>query len=289
MRVLLCEPKHFRINWEDAKINPWMRTGKQPDLSLAFRQYRKWEDLLSTLGVEILKIGPRQGLGDQVFTANVAWGTNLRGTKQKVFVMANFAHPHRRQEAELAAKWFAQHHMNVYFLETAGGFEGQGDLITTKRQYIYCRGRRNSLEAMEEIERVFKLDRPVITLELKDPRFYHGDLCLRYSIHRDAILFYPGAFTDDSLRKIAALKVRRLKEAREEFVVQDLGEQGRNFPLNGCYIGKVETFPWNEEAAGFPPAIRNWIEDDGGEVALLDFSQFGLSGAGHRCVTLFLD
>lgn len=279
----MCPPHYYAIQWQDPALNPWMNQDCQPDMGLAKNQYEGLKRLYRKLGVSVFELEPRQELGDQVFTANVAWGVD------RTFIMANLKPERRRPEAGLAGLWFVENRFNVHFLPEHIYFEGQGDIITTKEAYLYCYGIRNSLEAAEEIERLFKFKKPILPLKLKDPRAYHGDLSLRYSKHRDAVLFYPGAFDNDSIRRIEKLKVKSIKAVGDDFIVQEVRDGGRNFPLNGCYIGNVETFPWNDSCGEFPREIRSWVEAGGGEVALLDFSQFGLSGAGHRCVTLFLD
>ena len=288
----MCWPTNFSNNWEDPKLNPWMKLVRQPDVGIAMGQFGKLYHLYQYLKVKIYALPPEPSLGDQTFTANLAWGVPVwseESAVRRMFVMANMAPEHRRPEVKIAARWFADNRFNTYFLPEEIGFEGQGDIITTKNAYLYCYGIRNSLKAMEEIKKVFNLKKKVIPLKLKSSSFYHGDVCLRYSRKRDAILFHPNAFDEEGVRSIENLNARKIKEVNEKFVVQELGSKGRNFPLNGCYIDSVETFPWNDEVEEFPRSIRSWIESDGGEVVTLDFSQFGLSGAGHRCVTLFLD
>jgi len=297
LAALMCPPTYYGIHWQDPTKNPWMDRNQQPDKRLAFKQWGQLVSLLQRLlgpkNIHFLspQARPKPGLGDQVFTANVAGLLELR-SGYKIFIKANFAPKERKPESEIAASWLWKHGYNVYRLPDHLIFEGQGDIITTQEAYLYCYGIRNSAEAMEEIERSFRLAKPVIYLRLTDPRFYHGDLAIRYSRYRNALLFYPGAFDEQSIRSIENLKAKK-KEVEEKWLVQEIEKDGkmwgRNFLLNGCYIGKVETFPWNEAEGEFPRSIRNWVEAGGGEIVTIDFSQFGLSGAGHRCVTLFLN
>lgn len=293
LRVLMCRPEYYGINWQDPEKNPWMNINEQPDRTTARMQWTRlvglFQNLLGERDTHFLP--PQPELGDQVFKANVSALFETQSGR-KVFVKANLAPKERRPESKIAAKWLLDQGFNMYNLPEHLIFEGQGDVITTKEAYLYCYGIRNSREAMEEIEKTFNLSKPVIYLKLVDPRFYHGDTAIRYSRFRDAVLFYPGAFDAESIRAIENLRAKK-KEMREQWLVQVIERGGkffgRNFPLNGCYIGKIETFPWNEFYGEFPPELRGWVEEDGGEVALIDYSQFGLSGAGHRCTVLFLD
>ena len=293
LQTLMCKPDYYGINWQDPKKNPWMNKDQQPDRMWVMLQWTNLVGLLQNLFGEsnVNFLPPQPGLGDQVFTCNDAGLFELESGR-KVFVKANPAPEERKPESEIAAQWLRERGCNVYTLPEHLIFEGQGDIITTKEAYLYCYGIRNSRETMEEIEKTFKLSKPVIYLELVDPHFYHGDMAIRYSRFRDAVLFYPGAFSAESMRRIENLRAHK-KEMREQWLVQEIERNGklfgRNFPLNGCYIGRVETFPWNEFYGEFPRELRSWVESGGCEVKPIDYSQFGLSGAGHRCTVLFLD
>lgn len=290
MPALMCDPGHYRINWEDPEKNPWMKKNQQPRADLAHIQWRRLVSLVNRLGVTVYVLKSRLGLGDQVFTANGAALFKLNGGST-VFVKANLAHEHRKPESRLIAEWLFAHGFNVFHLSGHLTFEGQGDIITTKEAHLYFYGIRNSLEAAEEIARAFRLQKPIIPIRLTGSAIYHGDLCVRYSAYRDAILFYPGGMDDEGIRQIERLKTKK-KEIPERHLVQTIEQGGRligrNFPMNGCYVGKYELFPWHDGYGEFPRDIRDWIETDGGEVITLDYSQFGLSGAGPRCTMLFL-
>lgn len=291
MRALVCSPVNYRINWEDPKKNPWMKEDQQPDPALALVQWAKFRSLLTRLGVHVYNLRPRHSLGDQVFTANGAGLFELK-SGIKVFVKANLAPAHREPESFLIAKWLCKRGFFVFNLPSHIIFEGQGDIITTKEAHLYFYGIRNSLDAVEEIARIGNLRKPIIPIRLTDPELYHGDLCARYAAYRDAILFYPGGIDNEGIRSIERLKAKK-KEMPKRYLIQEIECNkkfiGRNFPMNGCYVGRVEIFPWNNYYGAFPQDLRSWIEKDGGEVVTLDYSQYGISGAGLHCTVLFLD
>lgn len=291
MRALMCPPDNYRINWADSKQNPWMNKNQQPDRILAEMQWRKFRYLLKRLGVTVFPLPTQRGLGDQMFVANGAALFKLENGSV-VFVKANLAPEHRKPESRLIAEWLFARGFNVFNIPDYLTFEGQGDIITTKEAYLYFYGIRNTLEAAEYIERAFRLQKPIIPIRLTDSRFYHGDLCARYAAYRDAILFYPGGIDADGIRQIERLKSKK-KEMSERYLVQATEQRGkvigRNFPLNGCYVGKHEIFPWDETLEEFPREIKEWVEKDGGEVVTLNYSEMGLSGAGPRCTVLFLE
>jgi len=289
IKALMCEPRYYKVGWEGPE-NPWLNMDMQPDRKLAYRQWKKFRDFLESLGVEIYLLGPKPGLGDQVFTANVAWGM------KNAFIMANFAPTYRRPETEIAVRWFIENRYHLWdgdlclkFLPEDVFFEGQGNMITTKHAYLYCHGHRNSVRAKKEIEKTFNLRKPVVVLKLIDPEFYDGDLAIRYFPHRDGIMFCPEAFDDESIDYIERkLRAKNKKAVSKKFAIQILGEEGRNFTLNGCYIDKVVTFPWKGTRKSFPKDILSWCEADGGEIWLSNFSQLGISGGGQNCVVNFL-
>ncbi|MEK7090429.1 MAG: hypothetical protein AAB930_02485 [Patescibacteria group bacterium] len=287
-KVLMCisPPK---INWEDPTKNPHMQMANQPDAGRALSQLGKLLHHYDYFGVEVDYLDPNRSLGDQVFTANLAYG--LEGT----FVMANMSVNHRKPEVPIASRWLVEHRYNVCFLpefDKSGNpiyYEGQANFVTTATEHFYGYGIRNSLEAVEETKKILRLKKPIKPLELVSPEFYDHDLSLRYFPHRDSIMFCPDAFAGWSVDVIRKSRpANRLYEVPHDMAIQNLGTFGKNFFLNGVYFNDVVTFPWNEDAEEFPPNIRRWLGDDC-EIVLIDFSEFGKSGGGHKCVSLFLN
>ena len=283
MKVLMCPPTNFDVLVENS-ANPWMKKVQRPDKSLAMGQWQELKKFYEAWGLEVHLLDPQEGLFDQVFTANLAWG---RG---RTMVIANLNPEWRKPETVSVAQWLLKNNYERRFLPEHVKFEGQGDVISLGNDYfLYCYGIRNDLAALEALEEILDLQGRIIPLKLVDSRFYHGDVCIRYSKHRRALLYNPSAFDAESLRKLEQLPISvQLMEAPSNLWVQET-EQGRNFPMNGCYVGRAETFPWDRTLGEFPEKVREWIEKDGGIVRLHNFDQFGLSGAGHRCCSLFLD
>lgn len=282
MRILVCPPIYFEITWEDLEKNAWQKKNNQPDKDLALKQ---WADLIKIyrqLGVRIYTLEPKEGLGDMCFTANAAWGRN------NIFVLANFQPKERQKETPYHAQWLIDHRMSVYFLPENLFFEGQGDIATLKESYIYGYGIRNSLEAIDHIENIFRLRKQIVPVRLIDSRFYHLDLALHYVKKADAILYCPAAFDDYDLRKIERLKVKKLELDPEE-IIQDFGNGSYNFLLNAVYVNQTEIFPWDVNHSEFPKKIQKFLEEEGVELITLNLSEFGRAGGSARCLTLFLD
>lgn len=288
-KVLMCIslPK---INWEDAFKNPHMKKARQPDSGRALSQLGKLLHYYDFFGVEVHYLDPRRDLGDQVFTANVAYG--VEGT----FVMANMSVEHRKSEVPIAARWLVDHRYNVCFLPTQDEdgspiyYEGQANWVSTGREHFYCYGIRNSLNAVAAVKNILNLKRPIKPLRLVLSEFYDGDLALRYFPHIDSLMYFPGAFDEPSIDTLrSSVPKSQRMEVSYEFAIQNISNFGKNFALNGVYFDNVVTFPWSEEADEFPGEVRQWVERSGCEILLADFSEFGKSGGGHKCVSLFLN
>lgn len=286
MRALMCKPTYFDVPFKEEEINVWMDPNFPPDRQKAIQQHKEFRAILKTPRVRISLLRSRRDLFDQVFTCNVAWGN------ENTFIMANPRPSWRKDEIPIAAQWLAKNRFNVMYLPEHVRFEGQGDIINIgDAGWLFFYGARNSPEASLFLEKMLSLQgnkKPFIPLEIADKRFYHGDLCVRYSSYRNAILYVPDALSAESRRRIENLRIKKM-EAPQEMWWQLTYNGRKNFPMNGCYIGAYETFPWDERYGEFPRIIRAWIEKDGGKIILHNFDEFGLSGAGHRCVILFLN
>ncbi len=282
MQVLMCPPFYFDVPLEDKEKNPWMNIRNRPDFERAYNQWHFLTELYADLGIQVRLLRARKGLFDQVFTANIAWHKGNRA------VIARLAPEWRRGEEAIVREWFKGEGSRVIDLPESLKFEGQGDVISIgEAGHLFCYGIRNNFEVMEFLEKTFDLRGKFIPLRLVNPEFYHGDVCIRYSRKRNALLYNPSAFDAESLRRIENLPVDKMEAPRELWVQET--PIGRNFPLNGCYIGDIETFPWDAQCGDFPFRTQAWIMQGGGRIWVQNFDQFGLSGAGHRCCTYFLD
>ncbi len=191
-RYLMCPPTHFGVTYS---INPWMHVGKPVDADLAVHQWETLRDLYLSFGHEVELIDPVPGLPDMVFTANGATVADGR------VLMAKFRHEERAAEADAFRAWFAQRSFReVRDPERIN--EGEGDLLVDGGIVLAGTGFRTDIEAHEEVRRFF--GRPVITLNLADPRFYHLDTALAVLGHGQ-IMYYPAAFSSASRDVLAAL------------------------------------------------------------------------------------
>lgn len=284
-RVLMCRPTYFDVPFQTEE-NSWMDPNYPPNRRRAIQQWKELYMVYEALGIRISLLRPRRDLFDQVFTCNIAWGHG------GIYMMANPSPSWRKDEVPIAAQWLVKNRMSVMYLPEYFRFEGQGDVVSIgDAGWLFCFGARNDPEVYTFLERMISLQdnkKPFIPLQIVDERFYHGDLCVRYSRSRNALLYIPEAFRPESRKIIENLPLEKM-EAPKELWVQKTHDGRKNFPMNGCYVETTETFPWDDHYGEFPRSVLAWIEKGNGTVVLHNFDEFGLSGAGHRCVTLFLD
>ncbi|UZN04177.1 dimethylargininase [Cellulomonas sp. S1-8] len=192
---LMCEPTHFTVSYE---INPWMDPTRATDTGLAVQQWRTLRDTYLDLGHTVDTIEPVPGLPDMVYAAN---GATVVGG---MVYSARFRYPQRQAEGPAYQKWFAD---RGYVTHTAASTnEGEGDMLVVGDLVLAGTGFRTERSAHAEAQELF--GRPVISLELVDPRYYHLDTALAV-LSSDAaapqIAYYPPAFSPGSRCVLAQL------------------------------------------------------------------------------------
>nr|WP_189703213.1 dimethylargininase [Streptomyces anandii] len=258
----MCPPAHFDVTYA---INPWMDPAKPVDTPLALAQWEQLRALYRGLGHTVDQIEPRPGLPDMVFTANGA--TVVDG---RVFG-ARFAHTEREPEAEEHLEWFAAHglahlHVPVHINE------GEGDFAVTRSCLLAGRGFRTNPLAHGEAQEYF--GRPVIGLELVDPRFYHLDLALAVlDDSADEVAYYPAAFSPGSREVLRRLFPHALIATEDDALA---------FGLNAVSDGHHVVLP--QAAAGLYGPLR----ERGFEPVGVDLSELHKGGGSVKCCSLEL-
>ncbi|MGW1123685.1 dimethylargininase [Streptomyces sp. NPDC002526] len=191
---LMCAPAHFKVTYS---INPWMDPTKPVDLPLAQTQWEDLRDRYRALGHTVDLLEPHPDLPDMVFAANGA--TVIDGR----VLGAHFAYQERFEEAAAHRDWFLGHGFTE-FHEPDHVNEGEGDFAVTASYVLAGRGFRSSPLSHAEAQEFF--GRPVIGLDLVDPRYYHLDtaLCVLDDA-ADEVMYYPQAFSPGSRAVLARL------------------------------------------------------------------------------------
>jgi N-dimethylarginine dimethylaminohydrolase len=192
---LMCSPEHFTVEYA---INPWMDIAEPVDGSLAVKQWQSLRDAVTGLGHEVYELAPQSGLPDMVFAANGAFSVD--GTVYG----ARFKYPQRSAEAEAHRRWYTE--MGWNYLAPTQVNEGEGDFAYVPGAFggLILAGYGFRTEPSAHAEAQETLSRPVISLRLVDPRFYHLDVALA-SLDGGNIAYFPGAFSPQSQRVLEQL------------------------------------------------------------------------------------
>ncbi|MET9732566.1 dimethylargininase [Streptomyces sp. NPDC006458] len=259
-RFLVCEPRHFAVQYA---INPWMHPDVQVDVDLAQEQ---WQELIRTYrahGHSVDSVEPVAGLPDMVFAANSAVVVDGR-------VFGSLFHAtERRPESVHYDKWFKQAGFAVHRPESV--CEGEGDLVWTGRYLLAGHGFRTTREAHREAQEFF--GRPVISLNLVDPYFYHLDTALFVlddSTDGNNIVYYPEAFSPGSREVLERLFPDAVRATREDATA---------FGLNSVSDGRHVFIAPRAEALAGNLAERGYVP------VAVDLSEFLKAGGGIKCCT----
>ena len=192
----MCPPTYFEVSYA---INPWMDPARPVDRDLALRQWAGLVAAYQSFGHRVDLLDPVPGLPDMVYAANGA--TVIDG----VVLTARFANPERTGEAARHAEWHSRNGIvcggGEVIVPTAVN-EAEGDFVVLSHTILAGYGFRTTRAAHAELASL--TGRPVLSLELVDPRFYHLDVALTVlDDQQDHIAYYPAAFSAESRRLLA--------------------------------------------------------------------------------------
>jgi N-dimethylarginine dimethylaminohydrolase len=254
---LMCRPDHFTVEYA---INPWMDPGAGADREVAIRQWEGLKAAYEELGHTVSLIEPVEGLPDMVFAANGALVVDGRAYGAK------FAFPQRGPEGPAYLRWFAEQGYEVR--EPGHVNEGEGDFLTLDDVVLAGTGFRTDLSAHLEAQEF--LGRPVISLRLVDPRFYHLDTAL-FPLDGRNVAYYPAAFSEGSRALLGRMFPDAiLASARDAEVL------GLNAVSDGTHVVV------NYEATDLQLELKR----RGYEVIPVELSELRKAGGGPKCCTL---
>ncbi|MFB7056084.1 dimethylargininase [Streptomyces vinaceus] len=257
-RYLMCRPSHFEVVYA---INPWMDPGKPVDTALAVLQWERLRDLYRELGHTVELIEPVPGLPDMVYAANGATVVDGR------VLGARFRNAERLAEGPAYLDWFRQNGFPT-LRDPEYVNEGEGDFLVTAGHVLAGYGFRSDERGHQEAEAFF--GRPVIGLELVDPRYYHLDTALAV-LDGDEIMYHPEAFAPGSRALLETLYPDALLVSAQDAAV---------FGLNAVSDGLNVVLP---EAA---EALAGQLRERGFHPIGVDLSELLKGGGSVKCCTL---
>lgn len=255
----MAAPRHFDVTY---RINPWMHPAAGVDRRLALTQWIALRDTYRALGHEVEELAPAKGLPDLVFTANAGLVIG------NAVLLSRFRHPERRGEEAVFRDWFRAQGYDV--VQASRPNEGEGDCLVVGDTILAASGFRTKPAAHAQIAARF--DRPVVSLVLADPRFYHLDTALSVLDDR-TIAYYPGAFTPRSRHDLERLHPDAILATEEDAVA---------FGLNACSDGR------NVVLAAGATAFAATLERRGFVPHLVDTSELQKAGGSAKCCVLEL-
>jgi arginine dihydrolase len=244
----MSPPDHFVVEYA---INPWMDVSLPVDRELALKQWERLRETLAGLGHVVHVLPARPGLPDMVYAANGAFVVD--GTVYG----ARFKHPQRFGEAAEHRRFYAD--AGWRFVAPYETNEGEGDFAYLPSAYggliLAAYGYRTEATAHAEAQEA--LGRPVVSLRLVDPRFYHLDLALA-ALDDSNVVYYPGAFSPSSQQVLRQLFPSAVlaDEADALAFGLNLVSDGRHVVLNVEASALASKFA----AAGYVPVLAELSE-----------------------------
>jgi N-dimethylarginine dimethylaminohydrolase len=258
---LMCRPTYFEVSYA---INPWMDPDVPVDRKLAMRQWEGLRDTYRRLGHTVSFIEPVRGLPDMVFAANGALVVDGK------VLGASFLNPQRVPEGPAYLRWMQEDDTFAEFAVTETVNEGEGDFLDLGDVILAGTGFRTDRAAHAEAQEFF--GKPVISLTLVDPRFYHLDTAIAVLGDHD-IAWYPPAFSPGS----CAVLTRMFPDA---IVATD--RDAMTFGLNAVSDGRHVVLPEESEELIEALGARGY------EPVPVAMSEFRKAGGGPKCCTLEL-
>lgn len=255
----MCEPTYFTVCYS---INPWMNPGRSTSAQTALGQWKYVHDLLVELGHRVHLVEARAELPDMVFAANGAMVIDGKA------LIARFRHVQRRAESSAYAEWFRRHGFETKMARFSN--EGEGDILLAGDEILAGTGFRTERAAHGELAEFF--GRPVVSLSLVDPRFYHLDTALSV-LDGDEVMYFPGAF-DAASQDVLTTRFPNAILATEQ--------DAQVFGLNAFSDGQHVVLP--RAAAGL--AAR--LAERGFEPIGVDLTELLKAGGSVKCCTLEL-
>ncbi|MDB1086967.1 arginine deiminase-related protein [Streptomyces sp. ACA25] len=259
-RYLMCRPTYFGVTYS---INPWMDPSIATSAEVGLSQWKRLHDTFVELGHDVQLIEPVPGLPDMVFAANGAIVVD-----SKVLV-ARFRHAQRDEESAAYLEWFGRGDWSeVRQAEYIN--EGEGDFLCAGGEILAGSGFRSDVRAHDEVREFF--GRPVVSLTLVDPRFYHLDTAL--SVLGDGeIMYHRAAFSPES----QAILAERFPDA-----ILAGEEDAAAFGLNALSDGRNVILP--RQAVGLAAQLR----ERGYTPVGADLAELLKAGGSVKCCTLEL-
>ncbi|MCQ4120229.1 N-dimethylarginine dimethylaminohydrolase [Rhodococcus sp. FXJ9.536] len=257
---LMCPPTYFDVVYT---INDWMSPGDRVDRPRALSQWATLVDTYRALGHQVLVIDAVEGLPDMVFVTDS--GVVVDG----VALGARYRCVQRRAEAGYVLQWFRE---NGLLRPRSPRYvnEGEGDFLVVGDVILAGTGFRS--DPRSHAEAAAHLGRPVVTLTLVNPHYYHLNTALGV-LDDSTIAYLPAAFAPES-----RLVLRRMFPDAVIAEHSDTQWLGLNLVSDGLHVvlpAQATRLAGQLAARGYHPVP-------------VDYSEYLKAGGGIKCSTMEL-
>ncbi len=288
--VLMGDPAHFSVV---GGANPHTRDKygrrKSVDRTLAIAQWGRMRDLLRELGLSVAVVPSDPAHPGLVYPANAGF------RHRDVFVLSNLT-PTRAGEQPIYRDVIES--LGLRCATIGARFEGEADLFPAGDVFLFTHGRirrqrfvprigwppwkrvygfRSDPRALDEIEALVPLERPVLRVELVDERYYHGDTCLcSFGAGRESLLAY-----------VPVLHPRSVSELRARFGDRliEIGEADAAIYAANSFALEAGGEPHLVMPQGVSPRLADEVRARGTRVVTADVSEFHKKGGGSvKCM-----
>lgn len=263
-KFLMADPYYYKVVY---KINPWMIPEKWNQLECyAIDSWKKLVSFIKEIGGKITILPSYYDVPDFVFTANL--GIIL----DNKILLSKFKYKERQKEEKYFKEWAEKQNWQIQEQEYIQ--EGAGDCIYDpyRQMFWFGYGQRSNEKAKYLISYYF--DKPLTSLELINPNFYHLDTCF-CPLPNGEILYYPKAFSKKSLV--------RLKEVEKDFLIEINDEEAFLFSANAICIDRTIII------GNTSNRLKKILQNKRYEIKEIDTKPFIMSGGSVACLTLKLN
>ncbi|MBG6059233.1 MULTISPECIES: dimethylargininase [unclassified Cryobacterium] len=257
--ILMCKPSYFTVVY---RINPWMDPAVPTDTALAVAQWQTLYDTYVGLGFDVHLIDPIDGLPDMVYAANGGFVID------NIAYGAAFTYPQRQPEGPAYMDWFRENGFDVRVPQEIN--EGEGDFLLVGDVILAGTGFRSASNSHEEVSAIY--GRPVITLNLVNPNFYHLDTAIAV-LDDTNIAYLPSAFDEPSLAILRERYPDAVIATEEDAAILGLNSYSDGY--NVVIAARAKDFERQLRERGYNPIG-------------VDLSELLLGGGGVKCCTLEL-
>jgi N-dimethylarginine dimethylaminohydrolase len=269
-KVLMCEPKHFDINYIGNEYMTNLNAGF--DKSLAMQQWTKLKSTYENLGYEVSEIPAVEGLVDMVFTANQSLPfMDSHGTKK--VVLSKMRNAQRADEVHHFKDFYLKEGYEVIELpDNITYFESMGDaIIDYKREIIFggygYRTHENVYDFLKEVTNY-----EIVKIRLMNKYFYHLDTCFSL-LNPHTALLCRDAFSEEDFKKITNYFTD---------IIEVSAEENKNSFACNCHCPDGKNIIIDKRAGGLIDTLRR----NEFEVTTVDTSEFMKSGGSVFCMKM---